>query len=200
MNSPTISRPLWVGDKSAVLVRALAACSGAEDASTGAFLERLLNEIATTRPAGLLLAEALREQANALHRLADAAMAPITDDAFAVLLDEHHRSYEPPMFSTGGDEVAKHDATHGQNDQVPAWIDRTPFTDLIRFAEQEMGSQDVRYEDREAAAALFQFEQEGRLHGVLRLFAARFIAETIARLDEYATAEAFIDALRAQAK
>jgi len=196
MATPTISRPIWVGDKSAVLVRALAACSGAEDEATGALLDRILNEIATTRPTGLLLAEALRVQANALYRLADAAMAPITDDAFAVLLDEHHRLFEAPIHTTGGTEPpAQQDAR-----DFESWATTAPLSELIAFAEAEMQGEALRYDDRAIAAALCLFDQEGRLAGVVRLFAARLIAETLARLDEYASAEAFIEALRTQAK
>ena len=187
---------MWVGDKSAVLVRALAACSGAEDEATGALLDRILNEIATTRPAGLLLAEALRVQANALHRLADAAMAPITDDVFAALLDEHPRLYEAPLRTTDGAEPTERQGARDFDD----WINRSSLSELIDFAEAEMQGEALRYDDHAIAAALCRFDQEGRLAGVVRLFAARLIAETLARLDEYATAEAFIEALRTQAK
>ena len=196
MATPSISRPMWIGDKSAVLVRALAACSGAEDEATGALLDRILNEIATTRPAGLLLAEALRVQANALHRLADAAMAPITDDVFAALLDEHHRLYEAPIHTTDGAEPTERQGARDFDD----WINRSSLSELIDFAKAEMQGEALRYDDHAIAAALCRFDQEGRLAGVVRLFAARLIAETLARLDEYATAEAFIEALRTQAK
>ncbi|HAY10114.1 MAG TPA: hypothetical protein DCY18_09295 [Thauera sp.] len=196
MATPTISRPIWVGDKSAVLVRALAACSGAENDATGALLDRILNEIATTRPAGLLLAEALRVQANALHHLADAAMAPITDDAFAVLLDEHHRLFECPLRTAEGAEPAmQQDALDFED-----WANTAPLSELIAFAEAEMQGEALRYDDHSLAAALCQFDQEGRLAGVVRLFAARLIAEILARFDEYASAEAFVEALRTQAK
>ena len=226
--SGEIHPPTWHGDKAALLTRQMVATECNPSEETNALLDHILDAIIDKRPAGWEMIEALRTQAVALYRTAEAAMALLPDDELALLIAAHDQRENGAcpigeMYARAkeaqaefmGEELALPIAEHDQqeNGPVPAGdptdsvrnpvrsevrtessIDEMNLMELVHRAESE----GIRYEDRHFPAQLIRLDKSGLLTGEVRLFAARLIAEIIARLFEYSDATRFVANLHAK--
>ncbi|MFT3759330.1 hypothetical protein [Thauera sp.] len=184
--------PVWIGDKAALLTRLMVATECNPSEETNALLDRILEAITDKRPAGWEMVEALRTQAVALYRTAEAAMALLPDDELALLIAEHDQKENGPVPAGDPADEVRNPVRSGV--RTESSIDELHLMELVRHAESE----GIRYEDLHFLAELRRLDKKALLTGEVRLFAARLIAEIITRLFEYEDAIRFVASLHAK--
>jgi hypothetical protein len=184
--------PVWIGDKAVLLTRLMVATECNPSEETNALLDRILDAIIDKRPAGWEMIEALRTQAVALYRTAEAAMALLPDDELALLIAAHDQRENGPV--PAGDPADEVRNPVSSEVRTESGIDEMNLMELVHRAESE----GIRYKDLHFLAELRRLDKKAMLTGEVRLFAARLIAEIIARLFEYSDATRFVASLHAK--
>lgn len=183
--------PVWIGDKAAVLLNAT--FSRPQDPWAASLALAILDCAAA---GGFRRRRALAKAIQQVHDLAAEATARIPSTTFAFLLDEHFHSVQdavPCAPATNETQAAAAAPEVSPDEQA---INEASFYDLISFALTEMDDSGDRYDDTAIANTLRKFDDEGRLQGVVRMFAARVTAEALKRFAEYGNAAEFVEAIR----